>query len=238
MTIQGAAPRAIRSFQRATCASQTHWAGILALLLAATACATSSAPSPNRAPQESMGCPHGQGPGCGPAASPGGPGAMHHGGMAMEDGCPLEVAGTAVRATDVDGGAALDFTTTGDVAEVRKRVAHMAQMHANMAGGGMMGSGGAMQGHGMMGGGMMGSGGAMQGHGMMGGGMMGMPPADVRVEDLPQGARLTFTPQEPKDLEALRRHLSEHASHAHPGSCPMMSMHGGAHAEAAPGTTR
>jgi len=87
-----------------------------------------------------------------------------------------------------------------------------------------------------MGGGMMGGG--MMGGGMMGGGMMGMPPADVRADDLPQGARLTFTPKEPTDLEALRHHVREHATHAHPGSCPMMSMHGGAHAEAAPPATR
>lgn len=94
---------------------------------------------------------------------------MHHDPMAMEGSCPLELAGTSVRATDVDGGAALEFTTTGDVAELRKRVAHMAEMHAKMGGE-------------MMGGGMMGGAGA--------------------------------------------------------GSCPMMSMHAGAHSDAAPATPR
>ncbi len=56
----------------------------------------------------------------------------HHGtgGMAMDDMCPMQVAGTTVAATDVEGGVALGFTTSsGDVSELRRRVTHMAEMH-------------------------------------------------------------------------------------------------------------
>jgi hypothetical protein len=202
---------------------------------------------------------------------------MKHGGMMgdgmMEANCPMKVPGTSKRAVDVDGGVALEFSTTGDVAEVRRRVARMAEMHNHggpgggmmngMMGGGMadggtmqghgmmgggMADGGTMQGHGMMGGGMA-DGGTMQGHGMMGGGMAdggtmpghgmmgggmadggmmgggmmggGMMDAQARAEDTPQGARLIFTPKDPKDLDALRAHAKEHADR----DCPMMSMH-------------
>jgi hypothetical protein len=182
----------------------------IAALLGAAGCAT-PAPNPNQPPHEGMG--------------------WHGGAKGMKGSCPLEVAGTTVQATDVDGGVALDFQTTGDVAEVRRRVVHMAEMHTKMADGSMT-SGDMMQDGGTMGGGMM--------HGgMMHGGMMATTPADVRMEELPQGARLVFTPRTPTDLDALRAQTREHASsHAHGGSCPMLSMHGGKHAEAAPPTAR
>lgn len=43
--------------------------------------------------------------------------------------CPVSVPGTSVNVEDTDTGAALVFVTTGDVAELRKRVSAMAQMH-------------------------------------------------------------------------------------------------------------
>jgi hypothetical protein len=67
-----------------------------------------------------------------PAASMG----HHHGhdhGDHGEGMCPLAVAGTGVAVADVDGGVEVRFTTTGDVGEVRRRVAHMAGMHAHHA---------------------------------------------------------------------------------------------------------
>jgi hypothetical protein len=43
--------------------------------------------------------------------------------------CPMKVEGTTVRAADVEGGASLVFTTSGDAAELRKRVhAHADKM--------------------------------------------------------------------------------------------------------------
>lgn len=66
-----------------------------------------------------------------PAASPqtqqrsGGMGRGQMAGM-----CPMEVPGTTVTATDVEGGVALTFaTSTGDVEELRQRVHRLAEMH-------------------------------------------------------------------------------------------------------------
>jgi len=56
-------------------------------------------------------------------------GGMMSGGM-MGEKCPMEVAGTSVRAEEVEGGAAMIFSTKGDVAELRRRVAAMAEMHS------------------------------------------------------------------------------------------------------------
>ncbi len=50
-------------------------------------------------------------------------------GKGMGDSCPMAVAGTSVRAEEVAGGTAMVFTTTGDVAELRRRVTAMADMH-------------------------------------------------------------------------------------------------------------
>jgi hypothetical protein len=56
----------------------------------------------------------------------------HHGMMGM---CPMNVPGTAATVTDVEGAVAISFTTrTGDVAELRRRVRHMAEMHAQHQG--------------------------------------------------------------------------------------------------------
>jgi hypothetical protein len=126
--------------------------------------------------------------------------------------CPMAVEGTTVRAEDVEGGAAIVFTTTGDVAELRRRVAHMADMHNQHHG----------DGHGHM----------MGMHGMMAGGMM-MPPATARSEEIEGGARLVLTPRDPAELANLRQHVHQHAEQMASGRCPMMSMHGQG-AEAAP----
>ena len=146
----------------------------------------------------------------------------------------MEVPGTTVHVAEVPGAVAIDFVTTGDVAEVRRRAVRMAEMHNQHAEGGpgMMGGGmmhgdmasGSAGGPGMMGGGMTAGGG---GPSMMGGGMMmgKMPPSQAREEELPDGARLILTPRDPKDLDALRQHASMHAMHAGQGSCPMMAMH-------------
>ncbi len=61
-------------------------------------------------------------------------GASQQQGMqAMAGMCPMEVQGTKVEAADTDNGAALTFTTTGDVAELRRRVTAMAERHNAMA---------------------------------------------------------------------------------------------------------
>jgi hypothetical protein len=198
-----------------------------------TGCASSppSAPGPGAA---SAGCKPPNGAGCGPSSMASGAHAPMTMGpmMDMHGKCPMEVLGTTVRVADLPGAVAIDFVTSGDVAEVRRRAARMAEMHNQHAasGPGMMhgammmgGAGGPGMMHGAM---MMGGAG---GPGMMHGAMMmaGMPPSEARMEELPDGARLVLTPKDPKDLDALRQHANMHAMHAGPGSCPMLSAHAG-----------
>jgi len=90
---------------------------------------------------------------------------------ADDPSCPVSVPGTSVTVEDTDSGAALVFVTTGDVAELRKRVAAMAKMHNEHHGamGALPDGKDAGGGHDMskMGGGTTGSGGAMgSGHDM------------------------------------------------------------------------
>jgi hypothetical protein len=145
-----------------------------------------------------------------PAEAPSQPGMGHD----MADSCPMAVEGTAARAEDVEGGAAMAFTTTGDVAELRRRVAQMAEMHEQHHGGG----------HGAMMGGDADQG--AMGGGRMGGGMK-MPPATARSEEIEGGARLVLTPKDPADLPKLREHAHQHAEKMASGQCPMMHGHGG-----------
>ena len=137
------------------------------------------------------------------------PGPRHGGGMMMDEGmCPMAVEGTSVTVEHVEGGAALVFTTTGDVADLRERVRGMAEMHARRHSEGMMGHGG--------------------GHG---GGMM-MPAAEASAEDVPSGARLVLRPADPADLDVLRERVGMHAERMGAGECPMMSAGSGPEAPA------
>ncbi len=138
-------------------------------------------------------CPYGHGPG-GPAAASGECPHGHGRGPGMAAGmCPLQVEGTAARAEDVEGGAAIVFTTTGDVAELRRRVAAMAEHHAAHA------------------------------EGACACPMAASTPAhEARAEDVDGGARLVLTTSDPEDVEALRSNVREHADRMSSGACPMM----------------
>lgn len=144
--------------------------------------------------------------------------------------CPMQVEGTTVRAADVEGGVALTFTTSGDVAELRRRVAHMAEMHGHHGehhghGMGMHGQssgGGGEHAHGaQQGGAGQPQSGQHQGGMMMGGGMM-MPAATARTEEIDGGARVILTPRDPADLGKLREHAQHMAERMASGQCPMM----------------
>jgi hypothetical protein len=145
------------------------------------------------------------------------------GAMAM---CPMQVPGTTAKTADVEGGVALSFTTSGDVADLRQRVRGMAEMHNRhhsdgMMMGGQQGAGGGSREH------PHGSG-AAAGDGccgermMMHGGMM-MPSATASVEDIPGGARIILRPKDPAKLGALREHARMHAARMAQGECPMMA---------------
>ena len=120
-----------------------------------------------------------------------------HGAMAR---CPMALEGTQVKEQDVPGGAALDFTTTGDIEELRRRVHHMPAMHEKMKPGH----------HGMM----PGMGEAHAGPAMR--------QSTVHVENLRNGARLILTPHSQAQLETLRSEVRDHAQAMASGKCPMM----------------
>jgi len=142
-----------------------------------------------------------------PAAAAPGQGGM--GGM-----CPMSVPGTQVSATDTATGEALTFTTTPDQASaLREKVRAMADMHNRHHAAGDSGHGG------------MGAMGGMMGGGMAGGGMGGMqmpPPSRATVEDLPNGARIIVTPNDPADLQRLQSTVRMHADHMQQHGCAMM----------------
>ncbi|MBA2540147.1 MAG: hypothetical protein H0V17_10970 [Deltaproteobacteria bacterium] len=153
--------------------------------------------------------------------------------------CPVSVPGTSVTVEDANNGAAFAFVTTGDVAELRKRVGEMAKMHndhhASMgalpdgknehAGHDMgghaghdMGSGGGHAGH------DMGSGGGHAGHDMKGhaghaGGMIGVH-SKATASDIEGGAKLLFV-SGGGDVAKLQGELRMHAQHMSTGTCTM-----------------
>lgn len=116
--------------------------------------------------------------------------------------CPMKVKGVVITTEDTQDGIAVVFTTeSGDLADLRQRVQHMADMHNQMHGGqgGMHGQGG-------------------------GGGMRAG--ATARAETIEGGARIVLTPKDPKDLEMLRSHVRDHAARMARGECPMMENQG------------
>lgn len=163
-------------------------------------------------------------------------------GASADPSCPVSVSGTSVSVEDTNTGAALVFVTTGDVAEVRKRVAAMAQMHnehhgamgalpdGKDAGGGHAGhdmsnmGSGSMQGHdmsGMQGHDMnkMGSGHDMSQHAGHAGGMISVHSKAENAE-IDGGAKLVLTVGA-ADVAKLQSELRMHAQHMASGSCAM-----------------
>jgi hypothetical protein len=199
----------------------------LASLLGALALACSSAsPSPSPPVHETA-----------PDASPEDKPTVDHGGHdhgamqakheRMAANCPMKVPGTTVTLRDLPGAVALEFSTSGDPAELQRRVRHMAEHHRQRHGvpAASEGSEEKPHGHGE---------GMMMGHGSPE--HRPMVAAQVSSEDTAQGARLIFTPEQATDLDALRQHLETHSKHMAEGRCGMMA---GVHAnhETAPAPT-
>ena len=153
--------------------------------------------------------------------------------------CPVEVPGTSVTVEDTATGAALVFVTTGDAAELRRRVVAIAQMHnehhakmgplpdgagaSSHEGHDMSGQGHDMsghQGHDMSGKDMSGKGHDMKGHGTM-----IMMHSKATATDVQNGARFELTVG-PADIGKLQSELRMHAQHLASGSCAMGDMHG------------
>jgi hypothetical protein len=153
---------------------------------------------------------------------------------ASDPSCPVSVPGTSVSVEDVSGGAALVFVTTGDVADLRRRVAAMAAMHnehhqamgplPDGPDGNDAGSGHA--GHDMKGDANPGAGGGHAAHGMSGsehdkhaGGMIGVH-SRALASDVDGGARITFVANS-ADMAKLHDELKMHAQHLAAGTCRM-----------------
>ena len=145
--------------------------------------------------------------------------------------CPVDVPGTSVTVEDAAAGASLVFVTTGDVAELRRRVNAMASMHNDHHA--SMGAlpdgkdaGGDHAGHDMGGQGGTGSGGHA-GHDMSGGskhaghagGMIGVH-SKAEASDVESGARITFVANG-ADVAKLQSELRMHAEHFAAGTCGM-----------------
>lgn len=134
--------------------------------------------------------------------------------------CPMVVQGADVTAADTEGGVALTFTTdTGDVADLRTRVRHLAQMYGMHHGqAGMMWH--HMGGEGMGGEGMGHGGPGQDGEGMDHmAGRGPMPTASTTMTDTDLGARLELRPTDPLQLDALREHVRRHQERMHSGEC-------------------
>lgn len=148
----------------------------------------------------------------------------------MQQMCPMQVEGTTRKIVKLDNAVALDFTTTGDVDELRRRVQKMAQMHEKMHGeGGMMqGQHGQMQGgqgqmmHGEMHGQMTDE--QRQMHQQM---MQMMSGVTVRTESIDGGMRMVFTPKDATQVDRLYEMMERHSQMmGEYGPCPMMQMMG------------
>jgi hypothetical protein len=113
--------------------------------------------------------------------------------MGMGDQCPMLLPGTSVQAKDTKDGMAMTFTTSGDAAELRRRVRMMAEhMNASTMGGGST-------------------------TGTM------MPAMHCQVEDAGRGARLMITPDDPSRATEMRQHMKAHAQMMNQShSCVMM----------------
>ena len=129
----------------------------------------------------------------------------------------MDVPGAQVSAVDTQDGEAVTFTTTPDhEADLRARVHQMAAMHNAHHQGGGMEHGGMQQGM----------------HGSMGGTMgpdhksMMPPPSRAAVEDVPGGARLSVTPNDPADLDQLRSTVRMHADQMSKTHSCGMGQHG------------
>lgn len=110
----------------------------------------------------------------------------------MNAPCPAEVEGTAVSWSDVQGGAALAFTTTNAerVAELRDRVMRMAEMH--------------------------------NAHRGMTGMKAMMPDSTASAENIEGGAQLVLRPRDVTQLEQLRQSARDMAGRMANGQCSMM----------------
>lgn len=159
----------------------------------------------------------------GSSPAPASPVAHHETESAGDPSCPVAVPGTSVTVEDTDTGAALVFVTTGDVAELRRRVSELATMHNEQHGkmGPLpIGTETSAHDHGAHGGhaghGEAANGGEHAGHA---GGMISVH-SRAEASGIDGGARLTFVVSS-ADVGKIQEELRMHAQHMASGSCEM-----------------
>jgi hypothetical protein len=126
----------------------------------------------------------------------------------MAEQCPMKVPGTKVVSVDVEGGAALLFSTTGDSEALRQHSRHMAAMHNEMSGEGTMIN-------------ATGPASGKPHHLRRHMAALMMPDSMATAEDIDGGAKLVFRPKDPQKLEALRASVRLHAEKMNGGKCLM-----------------
>jgi hypothetical protein len=123
--------------------------------------------------------------------------------------CPMEVPGARVAVAEVKGEAALDFTTNGDVIDLRKRVrAFSAPQNV----GTIAPNGGA--------GDTQGSGGREMNN------VVAHVSAKASFTDLPNGIRVTFIPVDPGQADALRSQVATQVAQLNQGDCSGLEING------------
>ena len=123
--------------------------------------------------------------------------------------CPMEVPGAKVAVAEVKGEAALDFTTNGDVIDLRKRVRAFGASQSvgaiapQGASGDTQGSGGR----------------EMQG-------AVAHVAAKATFQDLPNGVRVIFTPLDQGQVDALRTQIAHEVAQLNQGDCSDLEING------------
>ena len=146
----------------------------------------------------------------------------------MAQMCPMQVEGTTRELVELDDAVAMEFTTTGDVDELRRRVEKMAQMHDGMHGEGGRMHRGQRHHHGEDGPDQRGR---MHGemteekrqmHQQM---MQMMSDVTVETEEIDGGMRVKFIPDDAEQVDELYQMMQHHTQMMEEeGRCPMMHM--------------
>jgi hypothetical protein len=115
----------------------------------------------------------------------------------LADLCPMEVPDATVRAEDIETGAALVFAVSGiyggDIADLRRRVREMADIHNHYRDWMIQRMPDAAK----------------------------LPPAKRHVDDMPNGARIVFEPGDESGMAELRERVRSEARRIAAGTCPI-----------------
>jgi hypothetical protein len=159
------------------------------------------------------------------------------------EACPMHVSGTEVTAQTVPNGAALVFTTTQDVNQLREQVDRFADAHNELAehmsakgegappSSSMGGMDAEAQGaHSMYGEQRSIDAAENMEEGHAGAGSTGVEtstpssfvPSRAEVQEIDGGAEIVLTPRDPSELQALRQNVEQQARQMASGACPLM----------------